>query len=138
MYTTVNCGVFLSVDVQCLFVNQINIWCPLSCHPSAWHWDLSYMQNYYVYILASKNNRTLYTGITSNLIKRIWENKSKVISGFTSKYNVHKLVHFEEFQDINSALNRERLLKSWKRKWKTDLIEKENPNWVDLYDNIVR
>ncbi len=96
------------------------------------------MQNYYVYILASKNNRTLYTGITSNLIKRIWENKSKVISGFTSKYNVHKLVHFEEFQDINSALNRERLLKSWKRKWKTDLIEKENPNWVDLYDNIVR
>ncbi|MBV2146247.1 MULTISPECIES: GIY-YIG nuclease family protein [Rickettsiales] len=96
------------------------------------------MQNYYVYILASKNNRTLYTGITSNLIKRIWEHKSKVISGFTSKYNVHKLVHFEEFQDINSALNRERLLKSWKRKWKTDLIEKENPNWVDLYDNIVR
>ncbi|MFP3020387.1 GIY-YIG nuclease family protein [Wolbachia endosymbiont (group A) of Pogonocherus hispidulus] len=58
------------------------------------------MQNYYVYILASKNNRTLYTGITSNLIKRIWEHKSKVISGFTSKYNVHKLVHFEEFQDI--------------------------------------
>nr|WP_253309773.1 GIY-YIG nuclease family protein [Rickettsia endosymbiont of Ceutorhynchus assimilis] len=96
------------------------------------------MQNYYVYILASKNNRTLYTDITSNLIKRIWEHKSKVISGFTSKYNVHKLVHFEEFQDINSALNRERLLKSWKRKWKTDLIEKENPNWVDLYDNIVR
>ncbi|WP_434732104.1 GIY-YIG nuclease family protein [Wolbachia endosymbiont of Zygogramma bicolorata] len=96
------------------------------------------MQNYYVYILASKNNRTLYTGITSNLIKRIWEHKSKVISGFTTKYNVHKLVHFEEFQDINSALNRERLLKSWKRKWKTDLIEKENPNWVDLYDNIVR
>ncbi|WP_353270048.1 GIY-YIG nuclease family protein [Wolbachia endosymbiont (group A) of Myopa testacea] len=96
------------------------------------------MQNYYVYILASKNNRTLYTGITSNLIKRIWEHKSKVISGFTSKYNVHKLVHCEEFQDINSALNRERLLKSWKRKWKIDLIEKENPNWVDLYDNIVR
>jgi len=96
------------------------------------------MQNYYVYILASKNNRTLYTCITSNLIKRIWEHKSKVISGFTSKYNVHKLVHFEEFQDINSALNRERLLKSWKRKWKTDLIEKENLSWIDLYDNIVR
>ncbi|WP_253302707.1 GIY-YIG nuclease family protein [Wolbachia endosymbiont of Psylliodes chrysocephala] len=96
------------------------------------------MQNYYVYILASKNNRTLYTGITSNLIKRIWEHKSKVISGFASKYNVHKLVHFEEFQDINSALNREKLLKSWKRKWKTDLIEKENLSWVDLYDNIVR
>ncbi|WP_265032971.1 GIY-YIG nuclease family protein [Wolbachia endosymbiont (group A) of Sicus ferrugineus] len=96
------------------------------------------MQNYHVYILASKNNRTLYTGITSNLIKRIWEHKSKVIPGFTSKYNVHKLVYFEEFQDINSALNREKLLKSWKRKWKTDLIEKENLSWIDLYDNIVR
>jgi putative endonuclease len=96
------------------------------------------MQNYYVYILASKNNRTLYTGITSNLIKRIWEHKSKVISGFTSKYNVHKLVYFEEFQDINSAFNREKLLKSWKRKWKVDLIEKENLSWIDLYDNIVR
>ncbi|MGL9778902.1 GIY-YIG nuclease family protein [Wolbachia pipientis] len=96
------------------------------------------MQNYYVYILASKNNRTLYTGITSNLIKRIWEHKSKVISGFTSKYNVQKLVYFEEFQDINSAFNREKLLKSWKRKWKVDLIEKENLSWIDLYDNIVR
>ena len=96
------------------------------------------MQNYYVYILASKNNRTLYTGITSNLIKRIWEHKSKVISGFTSKYNVQKLVYFEEFQDINSAFNREKLLKSWKRKWKVDLIEKENLSWIDLYNNIVR
>ncbi|MDR2045628.1 MAG: GIY-YIG nuclease family protein [Rickettsiales bacterium] len=96
------------------------------------------MQNYYVYILASKNNRTLYTGITSNLIKRIWEHKSKVISGFTSKYNVQKLVYFEEFQDINSAFNREKLLKSRKRKWKVDLIEKENLSWIDLYDNIVR
>jgi putative endonuclease len=96
------------------------------------------MQNYYVYILAGKNNRTLYTGITSNLIKRIWEHKSKVISGFTSKYNVQKLVYFQEFQDIISAFNREKLLKSWKRKWNVDLIEKENLSWIDLYDNIVR
>jgi putative endonuclease len=96
------------------------------------------MQNYYFYILASKNNRALYTGITSNLIKQIWEHKNKVISGFTLKYNMQKLVYFEEFQDINSAFNREKLLKSWKRKWKVDLIEKENPNWIDLYDNIVR
>ncbi|WP_265035625.1 MULTISPECIES: GIY-YIG nuclease family protein [unclassified Wolbachia] len=95
------------------------------------------MKNYYVYILASERNGTLYIGITSNLIKRIWEHKSKAISGFTSKYNVSKLVYFEEFQDINLAISKEKLLKSWQRKWKINLIEKTNHEWKDLYDEIV-
>ncbi|WP_343289577.1 GIY-YIG nuclease family protein [Wolbachia endosymbiont of Encarsia formosa] len=80
----------------------------------------------------------MYIGITSNLTKRIWEHKNKVISGFTSKYNVQKLVYFEIFQDVGSALNREKLLKSWKREWKIDLVERENPNWTDLYDEIIK
>ena len=96
-----------------------------------------YMKSYYVYILASERNGTLYIGITSNLAKRIWENKNKAISGFTSKYNTDKLVYFEEFQDINLALGREKLLKSWQRKWKMDLIEQTNQEWKDLYDEIV-
>ncbi|OAB81922.1 excinuclease ABC subunit C [Wolbachia endosymbiont of Laodelphax striatellus] len=80
----------------------------------------------------------MYIGITSNLTKRIWEHKNKVISGFTSKYNVQKLVYFEIFQDVGSALNREKLLKSWKREWKIDLVEREKPNWADLYDEIIK
>lgn len=72
-----------------------------------------YMKSYYVYILASERNGTLYIGITSNLAKRIWEHKNKAISGFSSKYNIDKLVYFEEFQDINLALDKEKLLKGW-------------------------
>ncbi|WP_395462690.1 GIY-YIG nuclease family protein [Wolbachia endosymbiont of Cantharis cryptica] len=96
------------------------------------------MQNYYIYILASKYNKTLYIGVTSNLIKRVWEHKNKVIPSFTSKYNVQKLVYFEEFQNVDSALNREKLLKSWKREWKIDLIASKNPNWDDLYCEITK
>ncbi|QMV46375.1 GIY-YIG nuclease family protein [Wolbachia pipientis] len=96
------------------------------------------MKSYYVYILTSKHNKALCIGITSNLTKRIWEHKNKVISGFTSKYNVQKLVYFEVFQDVGSALNRGKLLKSWKREWKIDLVERENPNWADLYDEITK
>ncbi|QZA84091.1 GIY-YIG nuclease family protein [Wolbachia endosymbiont of Aedes aegypti] len=87
--------------------------------------------------LTSNPQLGLYIGITSNLTKRIWEHKSKAISGFTSKYNVCKLVYFEEFQEINLAISREKLLKSWQRKWKIDLIEKTNQEWKDLYDEIV-
>ncbi|WCR53916.1 MAG: hypothetical protein PG981_000938 [Wolbachia endosymbiont of Ctenocephalides orientis wCori] len=86
------------------------------------------MKNYYIYILASRQNKALYIGVTSNLIKRIWEHKNKVIPGFTSKYNVQKLVYFEEFQDVDSALNREKLLKSWKREWKINLVARKKPN----------
>ncbi len=90
------------------------------------------MQQYFVYILGSKRNLTLYTGVTSNLEKRIYEHKNKLIKGFTEKYNVNNLVYFETSNDIKSAIKREKQLKKWNRKWKLDLIEKSNPYWVDL------
>jgi putative endonuclease len=90
------------------------------------------MKQYYVYILASKRNGTLYIGVTSNLEKRIYEHKIKLIKGFTEKYNVNKLVYFEISNDIKSAINREKQLKKWNRNWKLNLIEKNNPDWVEL------
>jgi len=93
-------------------------------------------KNYYVYILASKRNGTLYIGVTSNLIKRIYEHKNNLVEGFTKKYFVHDLVYYEETTDINSAIEREKRLKKWNRQWKIELIEKSNPNWEDLYDDI--
>jgi putative endonuclease len=93
-------------------------------------------KDYYVYILASKRNGTLYIGITSDLIKRVWEHKNKVVEGFTQKYNVDKLVYYEQYQDAENAIRREKRLKKYSRKWKLDLIEKFNPNWKDLYDDI--
>ncbi|MFA6160301.1 MAG: GIY-YIG nuclease family protein [Parcubacteria group bacterium] len=95
------------------------------------------MKNYYVYILTNKKNGALYIGVTSNLIKRIQEHRNKAVKGFTEKYNVHQLVHYEQTKDINSALAREKALKKWNRQWKINLIEKENPNWEDLYFNII-
>jgi putative endonuclease len=94
------------------------------------------MKIYYIYILASQRNGALYVGVTSNLIRRIWEHKNKLVAGFTSKYNVDKLVYFEEFDNIGYAIQREKRLKEWPRKWKLKLIEQENPNWLDLYDEI--
>ena len=91
---------------------------------------------YSVYILASRKNGTLYIGVTSNLAKRIWEHKNDVIEGFTKKYNAKRLVYFEQTEDVHSALEREKQLKRWKRKWKIELIEKDNPTWRDLYDDI--
>jgi putative endonuclease len=95
------------------------------------------IKNYYVYILASKKNGTLYIGVTSNLIKRIYEHKNNLIDGFTKKYDVHRLVHFEMTSDIHSAITREKQLKKWKRAWKIHLIEKHNPEWRDLYEEIL-
>ena len=91
------------------------------------------MKSYYVYILASKRNGTLYIGVTSDLVRRIDEHKNKRIAGFTSKYNVNLLVHYEEFEDIDYAIHREKRLKEWPRQWKLNLIEKNNPYWEDLY-----
>jgi putative endonuclease len=93
-------------------------------------------KDYYVYILASKRNGTLYIGITSDLIKRAWEHKNKVVEGFTQKYNVDKLVYYEQYKDAENAIRRGKRLKKYNRKWKLDLIEKFNPNWKDLYDDI--
>ena len=87
---------------------------------------------YYVYILASHRNGTLYMGVTGDLIKRSWEHKNKIAEGFTEKYNIDKLVYYETTNDIKAALQREKQLKKWNRKWKMELIEKENPDWVDL------
>jgi putative endonuclease len=87
---------------------------------------------YYVYILASKRNGTLYIGVTNNLERRLYEHKNNLVEGFTKKYSVHNLVYFEEVNDVNAALQREKQLKRWTRKWKTELIEKENPEWRDL------
>ena len=91
------------------------------------------MKNYYVYILASDRNGTLYIGITSNLIRRIWEHKIGSFKGFTHKYGVSKLVYYEQDQDVSIAIQREKRLKEWHRKWKLRLIEKNNPYWNDLY-----
>jgi len=92
---------------------------------------------YFVYILASKKNGTLYIGVTSNLPKRVWEHKNNLVEGFTKKYNVHNLVYFEQTENVNSALLREKQLKKWKREWKIELIEKDNSQWKDLYNKIL-
>ena len=94
------------------------------------------MEESYVYILASRRNGTLYVGSTTNLVKRIWEHKNNVIPGFTAKYQVYQLVYYEAHQDIMEAARRERRLKNWCRKWKLNIIEKFNPTWRDLYDEI--
>ena len=92
---------------------------------------------YSVYILASKRNGTLYIGVTANLIKRVYEHKNHLVDGFTKKYNIHNLVYYETTEDISSAIRREKQIKKWKRKWKIELIEKKNPNWRDLYFDLI-
>lgn len=94
------------------------------------------MKNSFVYIIANDRNGTIYIGVTNNLTKRVWEHKNKMTPGFTNKHNVNKLVYYEIFEDINYAIKREKRLKEWPRKWKLDLIEKDNPQWRDLYDKI--
>lgn len=96
------------------------------------------MDIYYVYILASKPNGALYVGITNNLIKRIWEHRESLVEGFTQKYKVKKLVYWEETADVISAIEREKRLKAWKRDWKIQLIEKQNPEWKDLYPELIK
>ncbi|MCF8052826.1 MAG: GIY-YIG nuclease family protein [Desulfobacterales bacterium] len=90
-----------------------------------------------VYILASKRNGTLYIGVTSNLVKRVWEHKNDNVEGFTEKYNVHRLVWYELHESMESALVRKKRLKGWKRQWKLELIENNNPDWRDLYAEIL-
>ena len=90
------------------------------------------MNTYYVYILANKTNSVLYIGVTNDLKRRLYEHKNKLVEGFTEKYNVNKLVYFEETSDITSAIQREKNLKKWRRQWKEDLIKKLNPDFKDL------
>jgi putative endonuclease len=89
-----------------------------------------------VYILASKRNGTLYTGVTSDLPRRVWEHKNHLVDGFTKKYDVNRLVYFEAHANPTTAIEREKRLKKWHRKWKLDLIEKSNPDWTDLSDKL--
>lgn len=90
-----------------------------------------------VYILASGYNGTLYIGVTSNLIQRIWQHKNDLVEGFTEKYGVHFLVYYELCDQILTAIEREKQLKKWNRQWKIDLIEKMNPTWKDLWEELV-
>ncbi len=90
-----------------------------------------------VYILASDRRGTLYTGVTSNLIQRVWQHKNDIVEGFSKKYAVHRLVWYEEHGSMESAIMREKNIKSWKRVWKLELIESFNPEWEDLYEKIV-
>lgn len=98
---------------------------------------MSLDKQYYVYILFSQKNGTLYVGVTSDLVKRVWQHKNKFVKGFTQKYNVNKLGYYEFSNDINSAIAREKQIKGGSRKAKLDLIEIMNPNWNDLYYDII-
>jgi len=90
-----------------------------------------------VYILASKRNGTLYIGVTSNLEKRAWEHKNDLVEGFTKRYGVHRLVYYELHDDMALAISREKQMKKWNRAWKLELIERQNPDWRDLWEGII-
>jgi putative endonuclease len=93
---------------------------------------------FYVYLLASKPYGTLYAGVTSDIAKRIWEHKNKVVPGFTARYGVGTLVWFEVHDTMEAAIRREKQIKEWKRAWKISLIEHDNPHWIDLFPNLSR
>jgi putative endonuclease len=93
-------------------------------------------RTYYVYLLASRRNGTLYVGVTNDLVRRVWEHKQGLIDGFTKKYAVKLLVWYEETPSIEAAIQREKQIKKWNRAWKLELIEKRNPNWQDLYEDL--
>jgi putative endonuclease len=94
-------------------------------------------KTYYVYIMASGRNGTLYIGVTSDLIRRVWEHREGMVPGFTKKYGVKTLVYFESYADVGLAIARETRLKKWKRRWKMELIEKSNPSWDDLFHSLM-
>lgn len=94
------------------------------------------MKYYYVYILASERRGTLYIGVTNDLKRRMYEHKNGLIDGFTKKYGVHRLVYYQQCENIESVIQREKQLKAWRREWKVRLIEETNPNWNDLTDSL--
>jgi putative endonuclease len=99
---------------------------------------ISMKEGYWVYIMMNKNNTVNYTGVTNDLIGRVWEHKNKIIKGFTKRYNINKLVYFEEFHDIYEAIRREKQIKGWTNKKKIDLIKTLNPEFKDLYEEILK
>jgi putative endonuclease len=92
--------------------------------------------NYYVYMMTNKRNGTLYTGMTNDLVRRVYEHKHGMLDGFTKQYGLKTLVWFEHHTDVNEAIKREKNIQAWKRQWKLELIEKANPDWNDLYEEI--
>lgn len=90
----------------------------------------------FVYIMASKKNGTLYVGVTTDLLHRVWEHRDKITGGFTAKYNVNFLVWYREYENVVDAIADEKRIKKWRRAWKIEAIEKENPNWEDLYTSL--
>ena len=120
----------------CLFFREMKV-----CHPELvsgshglWFFKLSIMKmnEYFVYIVTNKSNKVLYIGVTNNLERRMFEHKNKMIDGFTKRYNLTRLVYFEETSDVRSAIEREKQLKNWHRDWKIKLITEFNPEWKDL------
>ena len=99
---------------------------------------MSKISNYWVYILASRVGGTLYIGVTNDLVRRVHEHREKFSDGFSKKYDVHRLVYFEQFDDVENAIRREKRLKKWNRDWKVRLIEETNPNWIDRYYQIAQ
>ena len=95
------------------------------------------MKTYYIYIMASKKNGMLYIGVTDDLYRRVWQHKNDVHEGFTKKYSVHNLVWYDATNDVEGAIQSEKQMKKWNRQWKINLIEKENPEWTDLYERLV-
>ena len=95
------------------------------------------MKSYWMYILASGKHGTLYIGVTNDIIRRIYEHNNNLFKGFATKYNVNKLVYSEEFDSVNDAIYREKCIKKWNREWKLSLIEEHNPEWQDLYENVL-
>jgi putative endonuclease len=93
---------------------------------------------FYVYLLASRKQGTLYLGVTKDLVRRTYQHKEKLLPGFSSRYDIRRLVWFEIYDDPTNAITREKEIKKWRRAWKIDLIEKENPDWKDLYSEITR
>ena len=89
-----------------------------------------------VYILSSQRNATLYIGVTSNLVQRVWQHKNDLVEGFTKRYGVHTLVWYESHETMEGAIAREKAIKGWRRAWKLDLIEEGNPKWKDLYEEL--
>ena len=92
---------------------------------------------YYVYLLASKPNGTLYVGVTNDLVRRVYEHKEGVVDGFTKEYGVKTLLWFDSTNSIEAAITKEKQIKNWKRQWKVEMIEKDNPDWVDLYPSLL-
>ncbi|MGQ9643272.1 MAG: GIY-YIG nuclease family protein [Ignavibacterium sp.] len=93
--------------------------------------------NYYIYIMSNWNNKVIYVGITNDLIRRVYEHRNKLLKGFTSKYNLTQLVYYELIYDVNAAIRREKEIKGWRREKKNNLIESINPDWKDLYVDLI-